>query len=124
MATKAIPELTRTPRLLESLLSTPYTDKFEQPTYVLLQNGLNVEVDLYNAAKGLGQGIPKIVSAAVWIGTNLAAPNVVKHGDFVSLLSYFPLVVDITRTRTALRSESIGKIIVPLSKIRLKNKVS
>ncbi|KAJ2922390.1 hypothetical protein H1R20_g14704, partial [Candolleomyces eurysporus] len=82
VATKAVPELTRTPKLLEPLLSAPYTENYEQPTYVLLQNGLNVEVDLYKAAKALGQGTPKIVSAAVWIFTNLSAPNVVKHGDF------------------------------------------
>jgi 2-dehydropantoate 2-reductase len=84
VATKAVPELTRTPKLLEPLLSAPYADKYEQPTYVLLQNGLNVEVDLYKAVQALGKGTPKIVSAAVWIGTNLSALNVVKHGDFVS----------------------------------------
>ena len=84
VATKAIPELTRTPDMLAPLLSTPYADIYEQPTYVLLQNGLNVEVDLYYSVLALRRGAPKIVSAAVWIGTNLAGPNIVEHGNFVS----------------------------------------
>ena len=53
-----------------------------------MQNGLNVEVDLYNALKAAGIDNPKILSTAVWIGTNLLAPNVVQHNDFVSRLRY------------------------------------
>jgi 2-dehydropantoate 2-reductase len=83
VATKAIPELMRTPKLLTPLFAASYADKFSQPTYVLLQNGLNVEVDLYNALKELGKGDPSIISTALWIGTNLLAPNVVQHNDFV-----------------------------------------
>ena len=49
VTTKAIPEITRTPDLLAPLLSPPYTSKYSQPTYVLLQNGLGVERDLYEA---------------------------------------------------------------------------
>ena len=85
VATKAIPELMRTPKLLAPLLAARYADKFSQPTYVLLQNGLNVEVDLYNALKELGKGDPSIISTALGIGTNLLAPNVVQHNDFVRL---------------------------------------
>ena len=50
-----------------------------------MQNGLNVEVDLYNALKIAAVDNPKILSA-VWIGTNLLAPNVVQHNDFVSTI--------------------------------------
>lgn len=82
VTTKAIPELMRTPKLLAPLLAARYTDQFSQPTYVLLQNGLNVEVDLYNALKELGNGDPSIISTALGIGTNLLAPNVVQHNDF------------------------------------------
>ncbi|KAF6751183.1 6-phosphogluconate dehydrogenase [Ephemerocybe angulata] len=82
VATKAIPELIRTPQLLTPLLSGPYAKAYDQPTYVLLQNGLNVEVDLYHAVAALGKGVPRIVSVAVWIGTNLAGPNIVEHGGF------------------------------------------
>ena len=53
-----------------------------------MQNGLNVEVDHYNALKAAGIDNPKILSTAVWIGTNLLAPNVVQHNDFVSRLRY------------------------------------
>ena len=83
VATKAIPELIRTPKLVEPLLSESYTTRFKQPTNVLLQNGLNVERDLYESVTALGQGEPSIVSAAVWIGTNLVSPNVIEHGNFV-----------------------------------------
>jgi 2-dehydropantoate 2-reductase len=64
-------------------------ERFPQPTYVLMQNGLNVEVDLYNALKTAGIDNPKILSTAVWIGTNLLAPNVVQHNNFVSTFRYF-----------------------------------
>jgi 2-dehydropantoate 2-reductase len=85
VATKAVPDLIQTSKILESLLSPDYVAQFSQPTYVLLQNGLNVEVDLYNSLKGLGMGEPSIISTAVWILTNLLAPNVVEHSDYVSL---------------------------------------
>ena len=72
--------------MLEPLLSPPYTQNFAQPTYVLLQNGLNVEIDLYLALKAIGDDHPRILSAAVWILTNLMnAVNVVEHGDYASL---------------------------------------
>lgn len=79
VTTKAIPDVTRTSSLLSALLSAPYTEKYSQPTYVLLQNGLNVEADLYQALEDLGKGDPKIISTAVYIGTNLLAPDVVEH---------------------------------------------
>lgn len=84
VTTKAIPELIKTSKILAPLLTKEYTDKFEQPTYVLVQNGLNVEVDLYNAIKALGRGDPSVISTALWIGTNLLGPNVVEHNNFVS----------------------------------------
>ena len=46
VATKAVPDLIQTYKILEPLLSQDYVVRFSQPTYVLLQNGLNVEVDL------------------------------------------------------------------------------
>jgi 2-dehydropantoate 2-reductase len=90
VATKAIPELIQTSKILEPLRSQDYVERFSQPTYVLVQNGLNVEVDLYNSLKALGRGEPSIISTAVWIATNLLAPNVVKHNDFVSFSIEFP----------------------------------
>jgi 2-dehydropantoate 2-reductase len=83
VTTKAVPEVVKTSKILGPLLANEYTAKFAQPTYVLVQNGLNVEVDLYNAIKALDKGEPSIISTALWIGTNLVAPNVVEHGDFV-----------------------------------------
>ena len=83
VTTKAIPEISKTSRILQPFISPAYLEKFPQPTYVLMQNGLNVEVDLYNALKLAGVDNPKILSTAVWIGTNLLAPNVVQHNDFV-----------------------------------------
>lgn len=84
VATKTVPERLTTPTMLEPLLSSPYTDTYVQPTYVLLQNGLNVEIDLYQALKSLVKGEPSIVSTAVWIGTNLVGANVIEHSLPVS----------------------------------------
>ena len=86
VTTKAVPELLRTPAILSPLLTPPYSDRHPQPTYVLLQNGLNVESDLYDAIKHLDKGEPRIISTAVWIATNLLDDNVVEHSDFVCLL--------------------------------------
>ncbi|KAH9893648.1 6-phosphogluconate dehydrogenase C-terminal domain-like protein [Cubamyces lactineus] len=83
LSTKAIPEIQRTPALLRPLLSPPYSDAHPQPTYVLFQNGLNVEVDLYDALKRLHPDEePRIIGTAVWIGTGLLDKNVVEHGEF------------------------------------------
>ncbi|KAF8895909.1 ketopantoate reductase PanE/ApbA-domain-containing protein [Gymnopilus junonius] len=82
VTTKAIPDVVKTSQILAPLLSSDYNAKFHQATYVLLQNGLNVEVDLYNVLKTLSKGEPRIISTAVWIGTNLQAPNIVEHNDF------------------------------------------
>lgn len=86
VTTKAIPDVVKTSQILAPLFSPDYSDKFSQATYVLLQNGLNVEFDLYDTLKALSKGDPRIISAAVWIGTNLQAPNVVEHNEFVCLL--------------------------------------
>ena len=51
-----------------------------------MQNGLNVEVDLYEALKKLKPDEdPRIISTAVWIGTELKG-NHVEHNGFVSAL--------------------------------------
>ncbi|OSC96676.1 6-phosphogluconate dehydrogenase C-terminal domain-like protein [Trametes coccinea BRFM310] len=93
LASKAIPEIQRTPALLKPLLSPPYADAHPQPTYVLFQNGLNVEVDLYEALKALRpEEEPRILSTANWIATGLVEKNVVEHGEFdrVSIGVYRP----------------------------------
>lgn len=83
VTTKAVPELKRTPEILSPLLSPEYTNRFSQPTYVLLQNGLNVERDLYDAILKLDKGKPSIVGTALYVGTNLATSNVVEHNNVV-----------------------------------------
>jgi len=82
VATKAVPDVITTPAILSPLLDSCYP--YSQPIYVLIQNGLNVEVDLYRALEHLGKGKPRIVSTAVFVAANLLEPNVVKHGAFVS----------------------------------------
>ncbi|KAG8925395.1 hypothetical protein FRC00_004021, partial [Tulasnella sp. 408] len=47
ITTKAIPELYPTSEMVAPLLSSDY--KYPQPTYVLMQNGMGVEKDLYAA---------------------------------------------------------------------------
>ncbi|KAF9242314.1 ketopantoate reductase PanE/ApbA-domain-containing protein [Melanogaster broomeanus] len=82
LTTKAVPEVSKTPSVLAALLSPPYTDSHPQPTYVLLQNGMGVERDLYASIQALGQGDPRIISTVVWIATNLASKNEVTHNHF------------------------------------------
>jgi len=84
-----------------------YTDRFAQPTYVLMQNGLNVEVDLYEALKDLKGKEPSVISTAVWIGTNLKAPNVVEHNDFVG--SPF-MVPNLSHLRFFIGSSHLGRL--------------
>lgn len=84
LTTKAVPDLIETSQILAPLFSKEYNEKFSQPTYVLLQNGVNVEIGLYNALKeAIPSGQPQIISCALWIYTNLLGPNIVEHSDFV-----------------------------------------
>ncbi|KAF5350651.1 hypothetical protein D9756_008710 [Leucocoprinus leucothites] len=46
-----------------------------------MQNGLNVEKDLYDALMRLGKGPANIISTALYIQSNLVSPNVVEHGS-------------------------------------------
>ncbi|KAJ3737407.1 ketopantoate reductase PanE/ApbA-domain-containing protein [Lentinula guzmanii] len=86
LATKCVPEVIKTSEILKPLLSAPYSDRFEQPVYVLLQNGLNIEVDLYRAIKSLGTpNEPRIINAGVYVFANLISANVVEHGPFARL---------------------------------------
>jgi len=82
VSTKAVPEITRTPTLLSPLLTLPYAGAHPKPTYVLLQNGLNVEKDLYIALKEIEEE-PKIISTAVRIGTNMTGANTLEHNELV-----------------------------------------
>ncbi|TDL20514.1 6-phosphogluconate dehydrogenase C-terminal domain-like protein [Rickenella mellea] len=84
VCTKALPEVLPTSKLLAPLLSK-VSYEHPQPAYVLLQNGLGVERDLYEAAKDASNSEgakPRIISTAVWIGTNLISENEVEHNDF------------------------------------------
>lgn len=110
VTTKATPEITTTPALLAPFLSAAYMEQHPQPTYVLMQNGLNVEKDLYRALQALQPTEqPKIISTAVWIGTRMIGPDVVEHNDFdrVSLGVYRPSTTATTNTpeEAALLSE-------------------
>ncbi|KAJ3902337.1 ketopantoate reductase PanE/ApbA C terminal-domain-containing protein [Lentinula edodes] len=86
LSTKCVPEVIKTPDLLKPLISSPYCDQFQQPVYVLLQNGLNIEVDLYRAIKALGKPEePVIINTGVYVFANLISANVVEHGPFARL---------------------------------------
>ncbi|KAI0088230.1 ketopantoate reductase PanE/ApbA-domain-containing protein [Irpex rosettiformis] len=113
LATKAIPELQRTPDLLSPLLSAAYSDSYPQPTYVLMQNGLGVEKDLYRALKAVKPGEePKIISTAIWIGTRLIGKDVIEHNDFdrITMGIYRPTTTNISNTpnEEAVLSEFAG----------------
>ena len=89
VTTKAVPDVIRTSDILNPLLSAPYCDKYAQPTYVLIQNGLNVELDLYQALKSLAKGEPRIINTAVYISANLLDDNIVEDSDYVPYFSSF-----------------------------------
>ncbi|KAJ3850394.1 ketopantoate reductase PanE/ApbA-domain-containing protein [Lentinula lateritia] len=80
VTSKALPDLITTSTILAPLLSSTYTIRFGQPTYALLQNGLSVEQDLYDALVTLGeQPNSKIISTSLYTMTNITAPGVVEH---------------------------------------------
>jgi 2-dehydropantoate 2-reductase len=69
-----------------SLLAPLFSEKgpYPVPIFVLLQNGLSVERDLYEVVKKVRQEEPNIISTALWIGTNLLEGNIVDHSHPVS----------------------------------------
>lgn len=81
ISTKLVPEITTTDRVLGSLITGAY--KHPQPTYVLLQNGLGVEKDLWRALKENHSQPPVIISTALYIACNVVGIDVT-HGPFVS----------------------------------------
>ncbi|KAF8585673.1 6-phosphogluconate dehydrogenase C-terminal domain-like protein [Ramaria rubella] len=88
VATKSLPEINPTALLLAPLLSS--NNKYPLPAFVIMQNGLFVERDLYAAIKRLGRGEPSIISTAVWIGSNVLEGNVVEqsHPERMSIGIY------------------------------------
>ncbi|KAG8885112.1 hypothetical protein FRB97_002278 [Tulasnella sp. 331] len=77
IATKALPDVLPTSKILEPLLALSY--EFPQPTYVLLQNGLGVENDLYKKLlERDGSTPPQIITCAVNC-ISMTVGNVVEH---------------------------------------------
>ncbi|KAG9039621.1 hypothetical protein FRB95_009202 [Tulasnella sp. JGI-2019a] len=77
VTTKALPDVLPTPTLLGPLLSHSYTHP--PPTYVILQNGLGVETDLYNKLTEMKQPTsPGIITTAVYCVANLV-DNIMEH---------------------------------------------
>ncbi|KAG7095753.1 hypothetical protein E1B28_006462 [Marasmius oreades] len=94
VATKVVPEVMTTEKILAPLLNKSYTEKWGQPIYVLLQNGMGVEEGIYTATKAVesevGRGAAhdprgslhaptRIVSACVYYMSNLIAPDIVQY---------------------------------------------
>ncbi|KAF9017352.1 6-phosphogluconate dehydrogenase C-terminal domain-like protein [Hymenopellis radicata] len=77
LATKCVPEILTTPKLLEPLL----TSQFEQPTYVLLQNGLGIEKDLYEHGLNVLKKPLNIVNTAIYLFASQEGPNTVAVDD-------------------------------------------
>ncbi|KAF8513575.1 ketopantoate reductase PanE/ApbA C terminal-domain-containing protein [Hysterangium stoloniferum] len=76
VTTKALPQITPASSLLGPLLNPQAATL---PVFVMLQNGLNVEKDIYSAVKQLGKGEPRVISTALWVGTNILPRNIVDH---------------------------------------------
>lgn len=99
ITTKSVPEMMRAPTLLAPFLSDNYFKSNPQPTYLFLQNGLNVEKDMYNAIVAKG-ATPKIISTALWIGTNMFNDNVVEHSHHVRLIPPSLHILNLTTPST------------------------
>jgi len=111
IATKAVPEVAKTTDLLAPMLRAPYTDRYSQPTYIVLQNGLGVERDLYQQVKQVGKGEPTVVGTALRIGTNLGASNEVIH-SFPAIISLGMYRLDdmATLENTAEEASILGEV--------------
>uniref|UniRef100_A0A0W0FFA8 2-dehydropantoate 2-reductase n=1 Tax=Moniliophthora roreri TaxID=221103 RepID=A0A0W0FFA8_MONRR len=93
VATKVVPEILTTEKMLAPILTQSYTEKFGQPVYILLQNGIGVEKGLATeiadvereVSKGSGRGQvfdekrPRIVSTCVYCMGNLIQPDMVEY---------------------------------------------
>ncbi|KAG9094929.1 hypothetical protein FS749_011507 [Ceratobasidium sp. UAMH 11750] len=88
ITTKALPDINPTPQILAPLLAPGYASKFPPPTFVVLQNGLGVEKDLYAAVQSAWLASePRILSAAVYIQANLVGDrDIVEQGPFDRLV--------------------------------------
>ncbi|KAG8856791.1 hypothetical protein FRB96_006295 [Tulasnella sp. 330] len=75
VATKSLPDVWPTSKILEPLIAPSYSHS--QPTYVLLQNGLGVENDLYEALSERPHANPQIITCAVFMASNMVG-NVVQ----------------------------------------------
>ncbi|EEB94483.1 hypothetical protein MPER_06695 [Moniliophthora perniciosa FA553] len=90
VATKVIPEILTTEKMLAPILTRSYTEKFGQPVYILLQNGIGVEKGLAAGIADISRGSeirqvfdkrPSIVSACVYCMGNLIQPDMVEYVD-------------------------------------------
>lgn len=90
VTTKALPEITPMASILGPLLVRDGSEPL--PVFVMLQNGFDGERDLYNAIKKLDKGEPKIISTALWIGTNLFPGNIISHVMAVSCPLYCGMI--------------------------------
>ncbi|KAG8696969.1 hypothetical protein FRC09_008169 [Ceratobasidium sp. 395] len=88
VTTKALPDINPTPQIVAPLLASGYASKYTSPTFVILQNGLGVERDLYEAVRSAWSASePRILSAAVYIQANLVGGrDVVEQGPFDRLV--------------------------------------
>lgn len=103
--TKCLPDVLPTSVLLEPLLAPSYVSlcASTSPVFVLVQNGLGIEVDLYAALEKQHQGNGKgrIISAAVFILANAGEKgDWVQHGNDVSTASPVRSDCSIGRPRT------------------------
>ncbi|KAL0566000.1 hypothetical protein V5O48_016019 [Marasmius crinis-equi] len=108
VATKVIPEVITTEEILAPLLTKSYSERFGQPTYVLLQNGVGVERGLYSAIRRVEEEMSRtegsvalaarIVSTCVYCMGNLIAPDVVEYveGHRLVIGAFRPGTVTIT----------------------------
>lgn len=85
VTSKCVPEVLPTSKVLEPLLRDVYTSAYGQPTYILFQNGFDIERELYKRLRTVTER-PSVISAALHIFTNQNGA-VVNHNAYVRDLS-------------------------------------
>ncbi|KAG8856792.1 hypothetical protein FRB96_006296 [Tulasnella sp. 330] len=106
VATKSLPDVRPTSEILEPLIAPAYSHP--QPTYVLLQNGLGVENDLYEALSKRSHANPQIISCAIFMASNMVG-NVVKVPAPTSRLEIGVYTPDMSL------ADSAGQILSPFA---------
>ncbi|KAH9934314.1 uncharacterized protein B0H18DRAFT_980920 [Fomitopsis serialis] len=97
LATKAIPEVTTTRDVVAPLLGLTYDGAHPQPAFVFMQNGIDVEEDIYvTLSQKVPSQNPRLISTALWVHMHMRDSVTVEYNNFghIDIGDYLPPTVD------------------------------